>query len=105
MRTDDGEVAPEVSEVLALATNLPLQLSPWVQSWTVDADGEVRAELVGSAGAVFGTGQDHRTQYVSLASILDGGTSLACISVIDLDIADTPVIERNAQCMAAAREM
>ncbi len=100
-----GVPLPDSEGVLATSTNLPAQLVPWIESWTMDADGVVAAELVGSATAVFGREPDHRTQFVSLASILDGGTSLVCIERIDLRIPDTPVIERGAACMAAAREL
>ena len=62
-------------------------------------------ELVGSATAVFGREPDHRTQFVSLASILDGGTSLVCVERIDLRIPDTPIIDRGAACMTAALEL
>ena len=100
-----GEVLPDSEGVLATSTNLPTQLEPWVESWTMHADGVVAAELVGSATAVFGREPDHRTQFVSLASILDGGTSLVCVERIDLRIPDTPIIDRNVACMTAALEL
>lgn len=97
-----GDVVADLAGVIAVSQSLPAQLSPWVDSWTVDSSGSVTAELTGSARAVFGTDADHRTQYVSLASILNGGTSLICIEEIDLTIPDTPVVHRNRSCLTAA---
>lgn len=97
-----GEIAAEALRPISVATNLPTQLLPWVDSWTVDANGAVTAELVGSARALFGTETDNRTQFVSLASILSGGASLVCISEIDLTIGDTPVVHRNEACLRAS---
>ncbi len=100
-----GTVLPNIDQVMATSTNLPAQLQPWVDSWTVDSTGIVSAELIGSATAVFGRQPDHRVQFVSLASILDGGTTLACIARIDLQIPDTPVVHRDPVCMNAARAL
>lgn len=97
-----GEVADEALRPISVATNLPTQLLPWVDSWTVDGTGLVTAELVGSARALFGSETDNRTQFVSLASILSGGSSLVCISEIDLTIGDTPVVHRNDACLRAS---
>ena len=97
-----GEIADEALRPISVATNLPTQLLPWVDSWTVDATGLVNAELVGSARALFGSETDNRTQFVSLASILSGGASLVCISEIDLTIGDTPVVHRNEACLRAS---
>lgn len=91
--------------VLEIAHDLPLQLDPWITTWSTDDEGRVSARLVGSAVAEFGAFEDHRTQFVSLASILDGGAPLTCLSTIDLSVADTPVLHRNAECMTAARAM
>ncbi|MGI9606796.1 MAG: cell division protein FtsQ/DivIB [Acidimicrobiales bacterium] len=90
--------------VVDAALDLPAQLAPWIETWTVDSRGVVSAELVGSAKAVFGDDLDHRTRFVSLASILDGGVTLSCISAIDLTIADSPVVHRNRDCLARAGE-
>lgn len=100
-----GAVAGELAGVLAVSTNVPAQLKVWVDSWTVDSAGSVAAELTGSARAVFGSEADHRTQYVSLASILNGGTSLVCVSEIDLTIADTPVVDRDRACLTASASL
>ncbi len=99
-----GTVIEPLTRVLAASLDLPLQLDPWIESWSVDATGRITAELVGSATADFGHERDHRTQFVSLASILASDTSLACIDTIDLSIADTPVIEREPQCVLASRD-
>jgi len=100
-----GSVMTGVEGVLAASLNLPLQLAPWIDSWSVDSTGAVSAELVGSATADFGTEADHRIQYVSLASILDGGISLVCIKTIDLSISDTPVIVRDPDCLLASSDL
>lgn len=100
-----GSPVPGVDRALEIAHGLPLQLAPWVTTWSVDVDGVVVAELVGSARANFGALDDHRTQYVSLASILNGGADLVCIDTIDLSIADTPVLHRNASCLLASQEL
>lgn len=94
-----------VERVLEIAHDLPLQLDPWVTTWSVDNDGRVIAQLVGSAHASFGAFEDHRTQFVSLASILDGGAPLVCLERIDLTVGDTPVLHRNAPCMLEAQEL
>lgn len=95
-----GEPLKGAERVLEISHDLPLQLDPWITTWTTDDDGRVTAQLVGSAEAQFGAFEDHRTQFVSLASILDGGAPLACLSVIDLSVADTPVLHRDANCVA-----
>lgn len=97
-----GGVIDAAKPVLHVATSTPAQLTAWVDTWTMTADGEIFVELVGSARAVLGTERDHRTQFVSLASIVDGGTSLVCISSIDLRVPNTPVIERDADCLTAS---
>ncbi|MDW3179713.1 MAG: FtsQ-type POTRA domain-containing protein [Acidimicrobiia bacterium] len=94
-----GEPLAGVDRVLEISRDLPLQLDPWVTTWRASEDGEVTAELVGSARANFGRLDDHRTQFVSLASILNGGASLVCLEVIDLTIADTPVLHRDPNCL------
>ena len=94
-----------IERVLEITQDLPLQLDPWVTTWSVDNDGRVIAKLVGTAYASFGAFEDHRTQFVSLASILDGGASLVCLERIDLTVADTPVLHRNAPCMLEAQEL
>ena len=94
-----------IERVLEITQDLPLQLDPWVTTWSMDNDGRVIAKLVGTAYASFGAFEDHRTQFVSLASILDGGASLVCLEHIDLTVADTPVLHRNAPCMLQAQEL
>lgn len=100
-----GETLAGAERALEISHDLPLQLDPWITTWTTDDAGRVSAHLVGSAVAEFGAFEDHRTQFVSLASILDGGAPLTCLDTIDLSVADTPVLHRNATCMSAAREM
>lgn len=100
-----GERVAEASRALEVALNVPLQLDPWITTWTLDENGELTAELVGSAEANFGTVQDSRTQFVSLASILDGGAELTCLDRIDLSVADTPVLHRNPTCIVEASEL
>lgn len=100
-----GDLVAPALDGLTLALELPLQLDPWVESWTVDADGIISAELRGSARAVFGDRIDQRSQFVSLASILGGDVSLACIRTIDLTIGDTPVVHRDADCLLVARSL
>ncbi len=100
-----GEPLAGVDRVLEISADLPLQLDPWVTTWSADAEGVVTAELVGSASANFGRLDDHRTQFVSLASILNGGASLVCLEVIDLTIADTPVLHRDPDCLIRSAEL
>lgn len=99
-----GQVISGVERALEISRDLPLQLEPWVTTWRSDGDGVV-AELVGSARADFGKMDDHRTQFVSLASILNGGADLVCLETINLSIADTPVLERDDVCMNASRAL
>lgn len=100
-----GSELSGVDRAREIAHALPLQLDPWVTTWLSHADGSVTAELVGSARADFGALADHRTQFVSLASILNGGADLVCLSVIDLSIADTPVLHRDPACIVASRQL
>lgn len=100
-----GTTVTPALPALSAALQMPLQLRPWIDSWTVDVDGVVAAELRGSARAVFGVELDHRTQYVSLASILGGDIPRACIRTIDLTIPDTPVVHRDRDCLLVAREL
>lgn len=100
-----GQRIAGIDRALEVSGALPLQLRPWVTTWSSDANGVVSAELVGSARANFGALDDHRTQFVSLASILNGGADLVCIEEIDLAVADTPVIHRDPGCIAASREL
>lgn len=88
-----------------LALSVPGQIDPWVSMWTLDDSGSVSANLIGSATAVFGPAGEQRTQFVSLASILGGGTALTCIDVIDLSTPDTPVIHRDQGCINASRAL
>ncbi len=94
-----------VERALEIADELPLQLAPWVTTWTSDSSGSVAANLVGSAVVEFGAFEDHRTQFVSLASILNGGAPLVCLELIDLSVADNPVLHRNGECMIASQEL
>lgn len=100
-----GQRITGVDRVLEISGALPLQLAPWVTTWTSDSDGVVTAELVGSAKVNFGSRDDHRSQFVSLASILNGGAELVCLEIIDLTIADTPVLHRDPACIAVSREL
>lgn len=90
---------------LDIAFDLPLQLDPWVTTWSTDVEGNVTANLVGSAVVEFGAFEDYRTQYVSLASILNGGAPRACLRTIDLSVADNPILHRDPECMRIAEEM
>lgn len=94
-----------VDRAREIAHSMPLQLDPWITTWTSHDDGSVSAGLVGSARANFGAHADHRTQFVSLASILNGGADLVCLAVIDLSIADTPVLHRDPACIVASRQL
>ncbi|MFT7473423.1 MAG: hypothetical protein ACI81L_000338 [Verrucomicrobiales bacterium] len=100
-----GQPIDSVDRALLIAQQLPLQLDPWITTWSIDDSGDVVAELVGSASVHFGATEDHRTQYVSLASILSGGADLICLERIDLMVADTPVLYRNPQCLVEARQL
>ena len=102
---DVGDLVAPVLDGLTLAQELPLQLDPWVESWVVDADGVISAELRGSATAVFGDRIDPRSQFVSLASILGGDVPRTCIRTIDLTIGDTPVVHRDEDCLLVARTL
>jgi len=100
-----GEQLGGVERVLEIANDLPLQLDPWVTTWSTDDEGRVTAHLVGSATVEFGAFEDHRTQFVSLASILNGGAPLVCLRTLDLSVADTPVLYRDPACLLEAAEL
>lgn len=97
-----GEPLDIAARSLDIVLDVPLQLDSWITTWALDESGVLTAELVGSAEANFGAFEDPRTQFVSLASILDGGAELTCIDLIDLAVPDTPVLHRNVDCIIAA---
>ncbi len=97
-----GQPVDEAAHALEIALDVPGQLDPWITTWSIDNSGALTAELIGSAQANFGSLEDPQTQFVSLASILNGGAELTCLSQIDLSVADTPVLHRDAACIAAS---
>lgn len=99
-----GEPVQIANRALEIIFDVPLQLDGWITTWALDDTGTLTAELVGSAEANFGAFEDPRTQFVSLASILDGGAELTCLDRIDLSVPDTPVLHRNTACILAAYE-
>ena len=99
-----GESIRVANRALEIIFDVPLQLDGWITTWALDDSGVLTAELVGSAEANFGAFEDPRTQFVSLASILDGGAELTCLDRIDLSVPDTPVLHRNTACILAAYE-
>ena len=103
--TSIGESVPDAERALEVALNVPGQLDAWITTWTLDENLDLTAELVGSAEVNFGAFEDQRTQFVSLASILDGGAELTCLDRIDLSVADTPVLDRNAACIVEAAQL
>ena len=100
-----GERVPAAERALEVALNVPGQLDAWITTWTLDENLDLTAELVGSAEVSFGAFEDQRTQFVSLASILNGGAELTCLDRIDLSVADTPVLDRNAACIVEAAQL
>ena len=100
-----GHPVDEATHALEIALDVPGQLDPWITTWSLDDTGALTAELVGSAQANFGAFEDPRTQFVSLASILNGGAELTCLSRIDLSVADTPVLYRDSACIASSAEL
>lgn len=99
-----GEPIQVANRALEIIFDVPLQLDAWITTWALDDTGVLTAELVGSAEANFGAFEDPRTQFVSLASILDGGAELTCLDRIDLSVPDTPVLHRNTACILSAYE-
>ncbi len=99
-----GEPVDGIDRAFIVARDVPGQLAPWIDSWTVDDDGNLWANLVGSAHVNLGAVGEYQTQFVSLASILGGAVSPTCISIIDLTIADTPVIHRDESCVIASQD-
>ncbi len=99
-----GEPVPSTGRALEIVLDVPRQLDGWITTWSLDTDGVLIAELVGSAQANFGAFEDPRTQFVSLASILDGGAELTCLRRIDLAVPDTPVLYRDTACIIASYE-
>jgi len=98
-----GESVEGIERAYTIARDVPGQLAPWIANWSVDTEGNVWANLVGSAHVNMGPVGDYPTQFVSLASILASDVSRTCLSVIDLTIADTPVLHRDASCVLASR--
>lgn len=100
-----GATLPAFEGVLRTSLGVPKQLDPWIESWLVDSDGTVRADLRGSAHALFGRNTDHVSQFVSLASIVGGTIELTCVSEIDLTTPETPILARDELCLEASLAM
>lgn len=93
------------TDVVEASLSVPEQLDPWIESWLIDRDGLISADLRGSAMATFGRGTDYQSQFVSLASIVGGNLELTCVSEIDLTTPDTPILDRDEDCLEASRAM
>lgn len=104
-RASVGQPVEEAAHALEVVLDIPAQLDPWITTWSIDDAGSLTAELVGSAQANFGSFEEPRTQFVSLASIVNGGAELTCLARIDLSVADTPVLHRDRACITASAEL
>jgi cell division protein FtsQ len=102
-----GEIEPDAIAALAVASAIPDDLLPWVDAITVAAEfgagGRpiVGLDLVGSARVEMGTVDLIDDKLAAVRAILES-TSLACINVIDVVVADLTTVTRDPVCDAQA---
>jgi cell division protein FtsQ len=102
-----GEVEPNAVAALAVANAIPDDLLPWVDAITVAAElgaggrPVIGLDLVGSARVEMGTVDLIDDKLAAVRAILES-TSLACINVIDVVVADLTTVTRDPVCDAQA---
>lgn len=92
-----GEDVPEAVDAVRVASALPRQIAPWVESIGVDPETGVVLELVDSGRALIGDSELLADKYVALATVLTR-VQLTCAKQIDVRVAQTPVLTRRAGC-------
>jgi cell division septal protein FtsQ len=104
---DLGEIQDFALPVIPVIQALPADLEPWVETFGIDyggatnGDGELVLDLVGRARAELGTGTDIEAKLDALRTVL-GRVDRTCIDLIDLRIAELPVVQREPGCETEA---
>ena len=102
---DLGEVQAFALPAIPVVEQVPDDLVPWIDTYGIDYDGgengELVLDLVGSATAELGIGTDIGAKLDALRTVL-GRVDRSCMELIDLRIAELPVVQRNPACEIAA---
>lgn len=102
---DLGEVQGFALPAIPVVAAVPADLEPWIETYGIDYDSDVNGELVlnlvGSAIAELGVGDDIDAKLDALRTVL-GRVDRTCIELIDLRIAELPVVQRDSGCDEAA---
>ena len=96
-----GEIQEFALPAIPVVQALPADLEPWIETFGIDYDGGETGELVldltGSAVAELGRGTDIEAKLDALRTVL-GRVDRSCIRLIDVRIAELPVVQRDADC-------
>ncbi|MEM9201196.1 MAG: FtsQ-type POTRA domain-containing protein [Actinomycetota bacterium] len=100
-RGELGDVQTFALPAIPVIQLVPADLMPWIETYGIDYTGEENGELVldltGSAIAELGIGTDLIAKLDALRTVI-GRVDRTCITVIDLRIAELPVVQRDADC-------
>ena len=100
-----GEVQDFALPAIPVVQSVPADLDPWIETFGIAYDGgengELVLDLVGTAVAELGLGTDIEAKLDALRTVL-GRVDRACIAVIDVRIAELPLVQRDPQCEDAA---
>lgn len=100
-----GDVQDLALPAVPVVQSVPMDLAPWIETYGIvydDSDGgELVLDLVGSAIAELGVGTDIDAKLDALRTVL-GRVDRTCIELIDLRIAELPVVRRDVDCEIAA---
>ncbi len=92
---DLGDVQSFALPAIAVIEAVPDDLVPWIETYAIEYDGgeeaEIVLDLVGSATAELGIGTDVAAKLDALRTVL-GRVELSCVSVIDVRIAELPLV-------------
>ena len=98
-----GDVQEFALPAIAVVQSVPADLAPWIETFDIayrgGEDGELVLDLVGSAIAELGAGPDIDAKLDALRTVL-GRVDLTCIELIDVRVAELPLVQRDARCEA-----
>ena len=102
---DLGDVQGLALPAVPVVQAVPADLAPWIETYGIDYEGadggELVLDLIGSAVAELGVGSDLDAKLDALRTVL-GRVDRTCIELIDLRIAELPVVQRDLDCEIAA---